>query len=247
VKSVATVGVVGGAAAALALPVGASPAELSLPAPATTAVDARGEVQGASRSAARSAAPAPAVSAPADAAPVAPESVGVAGVKAVAKPKPKPKPEPTPEPASTSEQGSSSSSSRRVNVSAGNISSKCSGLGLNTNAARLCTAVQSQFGLSSIGGYRPNAGEHSTGQAVDFMVSGSTGDAIAAFVQANVGTYNVSYLIWEQRYWAPRTTTTTSTSPSTDLERSVRPADHVAPTGAARRHQAGRLVSSTSP
>ena len=204
-KSVATVGVVGGAAAALALPVGASPAELSLPAPATTAVDARGEVQGASRSAARGAAPAPAVSAPADAAPVAPESVGVAGVKAVAKPKPKPKPKPTPtpEPASTTEQGSSSSSARKVNVSAGGISSKCSGLGLNTNAARLCTAVQSQFGLSSIGGYRPNAGEHSTGQAVDFMVSGSTGDAIAAFVQANVGTYNVSYLIWEQRYWAP--------------------------------------------
>lgn len=197
-KSVATLGVVGGAAAALALPVDASPAALTLPVAATTAVEGRGQAQVASRSSARSVAAAPAVSAPTDAAPVAPEAVGVTGVKAVAKPKPKP------EPAATSEQGSSSSSTaRKVNVSASGISSKCSGLGLTTSAARLCTAVQAQFGLSSIGGYRPNAGEHSSGRAVDFMVTGSKGDAIAAFVQANVGTYNVSYLIWEQRYWAP--------------------------------------------
>ncbi|HET6967442.1 MAG TPA: hypothetical protein VFI44_04145 [Ornithinibacter sp.] len=197
VKSVATLGVVGGAAAALALPVDASPAALTLPVAATTAVDSRGAAEAASRSSARAVVAAPAVSAPADAAPVAPEAVGVAGVKAVGKPKPKPKP------AATSEQGSSSTAARKLDVSASGISSTCSGLGLTTNAARLCTAVQSQFGLSSIGGYRPNAGEHSTGQAVDFMVTGSKGDAIAAFVQANVGTYNVQYLIWSQRYWAP--------------------------------------------
>jgi hypothetical protein len=200
-KSVATVGVVGGAAVALALPVDASPASLSLPVGATTDTQDRAGVQSASRSAARpAAAPAPAVSAPVDAAPVVPDTVGVAGVTAVAKPKPKPKPTAEPTKESTA---STSSSSPRVAVSASGISSKCSSIGLTINAARLCTAVQRTFGLSSIGGYRPNAGEHSTGQAVDFMTDGSTGDAIAEFVQANAGTYNVKYVIWEQRYWEP--------------------------------------------
>ncbi len=53
-------------------------------------------------------------------------------------------------------------------------------------------------------GYRPNAGEHSTGQAVDFMISSqSQGDAIAAFVQNHVSEFNVRYIIWRQRYWEP--------------------------------------------
>ena len=201
-KSVATVGVVGGAAVALALPVEASPASLSLPTAGTTDAQDREGVQSASRSAGRAAAaPTPAVSAPVDAAPVVPDTVGVAGVTAVAKPKPKPKP--TVKPSTRSSSGESSSAPR-VAVSASGISSKCGSLGLNTNAARLCTAVQRTFGISSIGGYRPNAGEHSTGQAVDFMVSSSsTGDAIAEFVQANAGTYDVQYMIWEQRYWEP--------------------------------------------
>ncbi len=200
-KSVATVGVVGGAAVALALPVEASPASLRLPAPGTTDAQDREGVQSASRSAARpAAAPAPAVSAPVEAAPVVPDTVGVAGVTAVAKPKPKPKPTVRP----TTESTSRETSAPRVAVSSSGISSKCSSIGLNNDAARLCTAVQRTFGLSSIGGYRPNAGEHSTGQAVDFMVSSSsTGDAIAEFVQANAGTYDVQYIIWEQRYWEP--------------------------------------------
>ena len=202
-KSVATAGVVGGAAVALALPVDASPAPLSLPVTGTTDTQDRTDLQSASRSEARSAAaPAPAVSAPVEAAPVVPETVGVAGVKAVAKPKPKPTPTPT-ETERATESSSSSSSSPSVTVSSSGISSKCSSLGLVTDAARLCTAVQRTFGIDSIGGYRPNAGEHSTGQAVDFMTSGSTGDAIAEFVQANAGTYDVQYVIWEQRYWEP--------------------------------------------
>lgn len=205
-KSVAAIGVVGGAAAALALPVGAEPgaAALTLPQASSAAVEGRAEALVASRSQARAAqAPAPAVSAPTDLAPEAPEQVGVAGVKAVAKPKPKPKPKPVVTKESTS-SSSSSSSSDTSPVRVSGVSAKCSGLGLTSRAAVLCTAVQKKFGLSSIGGYRPNAGEHSTGQAIDFMIgSSSQGDAIAAFVQANVGTYNVKYLIWQQRYWAP--------------------------------------------
>ena len=197
-KSVASLGVVGGAAVALALPVDASPAALNLPVAPTTAVGDRVEVQAASRSDARTAAVAtPAVSAPADAAPAAPEAVGVAGVKAVAKPKPKRQPEP----AKTDSSSSASSSARSYSTT---ISGACGNIGLTTNAARLCSAVRSAFGPPSIGGYRPNAGEHSTGRAVDIMISSqSQGDAIAAFVQSHVSEFNVEYVIWRQRYWVP--------------------------------------------
>ena len=33
--------------------------------------------------------------------------------------------------------------------------------------------------------------------------SQSQGDAIAAFVQATSATFDVQYIIWQQRYWAP--------------------------------------------
>lgn len=195
-KSVATVGVLGGAAIALALPVDASPATLALASPAATAATDRADGLSASRSSARVVTvAAPAVSAPADAAPIVPEQVGVAGVKAVAKPKPVVK-------ATESASGGSGTSSP-VSYST-KVSGKCGSIGLNSNAARLCSAVQSAFGLSSIGGYRPNAGEHSTGQAVDFMTSNKArGDAIAAFVQSHVSEFNVEYVIWRQRYWTP--------------------------------------------
>ena len=198
-KSVATVGVLGGAVLALALPVDASPTALALAAPATTASAGRADDLSASRSAARARlASAPAVSAPVDAAPLAPEAVGVAGVKAVAKPKPKPKPKPTAE--GTTESGAAAP----PNSYSKGISGRCSNLGLIPNAARVCTAVDSVFHLGSIGGYRANAGEHSTGQAVDLMISGqSQGDAVAAFVQAHAAELDVKYIIWRQRYWEP--------------------------------------------
>ena len=169
-KSVATAGVVGGAAVALALPVDASPAPLSLPVTGTTDTQDRATLQSASRSEARpAAAPAPAVSAPVEAAPVVPETVGVAGVKAVAKPKPKPTPTPTETERATESSSSSSSSPERDSELERDLLEVLVSLGLVTDAARLCTAVQRTFGIDSIGGYRPNAGEHSTGQAVDFM------------------------------------------------------------------------------
>ena len=196
VKSVATVGVLGGAAIALALPVDASPAALTLAGPASTAAAERADGLSASRSTARVVkAPAPAVSAPADAAPIVPEQVGVSGVKAVAKPKPKPA-------ANAGGSGGSAASSSAAYST--KVSGRCGNIGLNNDAARLCSAVDSVFHLGSIGGYRPNAGEHSTGQAVDFMISSrSQGDAVAAWVQSHVGEFNVEYVIWRQRYWTP--------------------------------------------
>ena len=196
-------GVLGGAAIALALPVDASPASLTLASPASTAAAERSDGLSASRSTARAVkAAAPAVSAPADAAPIVPEQVGVSGVKAVAKPKPKPKPKPVAAAARAGESGGSSASSSAAYST--RVSGRCGNIGLNNDAARLCSAVDSVFNLGSIGGYRPSAGEHSTGQAVDFMISSrSQGDAVAAWVQSHVGEFNVEYVIWRQRYWTP--------------------------------------------
>ncbi len=198
-KSVAGVGLIGGAAVALTLPMEAS-AEAATPAPASLALaspasvtDRGAALDRASRSAARTL-PA-AVTAPTGPAPAKPDTVGVSGVKAVAEPKPKP----VAAPSASTRSGVAAS-----NAYTGGVSAKCAGLGLVPNAQRLCTAVQANFGLSNIGGYRPNGGEHSTGQAVDFMItSQAQGDAIAAWVQQHVGQFNVEYVIWRQRYWTP--------------------------------------------
>lgn len=198
VKSVAGLGVVGGAAVALTIPAETADAgqdanRLSMAA-STMALAQRGVPEVASRSDARGAAPA--VSAPESAAPQRPETVGVGGVKAVAKPKPKPKPAPeaTPEESASAPAGSWS----------GALTARCTNIGLIPNAARLCSAVDSAYGPPSIGGRRDSADEHGTGQAVDFMTANAAqGDAIAAYIQANVGEFNVKYLIWQQRYWAP--------------------------------------------
>ena len=202
-KAFAAVGVLGGAAVALALPVDASPTALALAVPAATTSAARADAPAASRSFVRSAV-APAVSAPEGAAPIAPEQVGVSGVKAVAKPKPKPKPKPAPAAKAAAPSGGSSSAAPPKTSYSTSISARCSHLGLIPNAARVCSAVDSVFHLKTIGGFRANAGEHSTGQATDLMISSKAqGDAVAAFVMAHAGELNVKYIIWRQRYWDP--------------------------------------------
>lgn len=205
VKSAAGLCVVGGAAVALTVPAeqagaDADPSAAPAASVATAALVQRSGFEAASRSrAGRDDAPAPAVAAPTGSAPVQPAPVGVAGVKAVAKPKPKPTVDPT-----TSSSSSSSSPAAPTGTWSGRTTGRCTNIGLIPNAVGLCSAVDATYGPPSIGGRRATADEHGTGQAIDFMISGaSQGDAIAAYVQANVGKFNVKYLIWQQRYWAP--------------------------------------------
>lgn len=202
-KSAAGLGVVGGAAVALSIPLEAT-AQAATPAPASMALSSvdlseRAALDRSSRSAVRTA-PA-AVTAPAEVAPVQAEPVGVAGVKAVAKPKPKPEPTPEAETGS-SESTASSAPAAPTGSYTGGITGTCASIGLIPTAQQLCSAVQTTFGPSSIGGYRPSADEHGTGQAVDFMISSAAqGDAIAAYVQQHAAQFNVKYVIWSQRYW----------------------------------------------
>jgi hypothetical protein len=75
--------------------------------------------------------------------------------------------------------------------------------GLMANAIAVHRAVCAAFpGVSSYGGLRPgDDGAHGQGLGLDIMVTGSTGDQIAQFVQANSGALGVSEVIWSQRIW----------------------------------------------
>ncbi|WP_100414805.1 hypothetical protein [Mumia flava] len=75
--------------------------------------------------------------------------------------------------------------------------------GLVANAVAVHRAVCAEFpSVTSYGGVRSgDGGAHGTGQALDIMVTGSTGDAIADYVRANASSLGVSEVIWSQQIW----------------------------------------------
>lgn len=213
VKGLVGLGLATSVAAAVAIPVQADPGQIELGSQ-TNALVARDRAAAAegttSRSSARTSVPGSraALTAPA-AGQSAAVSAGPAGVTAVAKPKPKPKPTPT-KTASKSQEDSGSSSSREA-TSTGSSSGGgavsmafygwCDDKGLGDNASKVCSAVRSNFGITNIGGFRAGAGDHGAGKAVDVMVTGSRGDAVAAWAIDNMNRYNITYVIWKQRIW----------------------------------------------
>ncbi len=75
---------------------------------------------------------------------------------------------------------------------------------LASNARAVYRAVCAAFGdsVSSFGGYRAgDGGDHGSGRAVDIMVSGDPGWAIARFVQAHAKELGVTYVIYQQKIW----------------------------------------------
>jgi hypothetical protein len=221
VKGLVGIGLATSVAAAVAIPVRADPGTLELSgqtsaamvrdrAAATAGTPSRGSGRAAVGGAGAS------VTSPSAAESVK-VSAGPSGVTAVAKPKPKPKPKPKakpkPEPAqakkaaATAESGSGGKQSARPSTSvppgtgSGAYVGWCSDKGLGSNASVVCSAVRSNFGITSIGGYRAGAGDHGTGKAVDVMVSGSTGDAVAQWAINHMGQLNITYVIWKQRIW----------------------------------------------
>jgi uncharacterized protein YgiM (DUF1202 family) len=74
--------------------------------------------------------------------------------------------------------------------------------GLRSNTVAVHRAVCNAFpSVSSYGGIRGGGGNHGTGRALDIMVTGSTGDAIAKYVQAHAAQLGVTEVIWEQKIW----------------------------------------------
>jgi len=110
VKASAVLAASGGLVAAFALPAQAAPVHRASNSSTTTAAAAPGAEVSTTTAAPAASALAPAVVAPQAAAPVAVETVGVVGVKAVAKPKPKPKPKPKADPVALAESSRSGTS-----------------------------------------------------------------------------------------------------------------------------------------
>ncbi|HEY3562109.1 MAG TPA: SH3 domain-containing protein [Kribbella sp.] len=76
--------------------------------------------------------------------------------------------------------------------------------GLTPDAIRVHRAICAKFpDITSYGGLRAgdSGSEHSTGHALDIMVSGSEGQEVADWLHANYKKLGVSQLIWQQHIW----------------------------------------------
>ena len=127
-----------------------------------------------------------------------PRPVGVAGVKAVAKPKPKPKPAATaPDPAS--------GAAARQRLRTARASPAGAAASASTPTPRgSARAVDSVFHLGShrwLPRQRRRA-QHRPGRRLDDLqpVAGRRRRRVGA---GHVGEFNVKYVIWRQRYWEP--------------------------------------------
>ena len=79
--------------------------------------------------------------------------------------------------------------------------------GLADNARKVYRAVCANYPqVKSYGGRRNDPGsDHNTGHAVDVMIRGSVGDDITAFLIKNRAELGITYVIWEQKIYAPYT------------------------------------------
>jgi hypothetical protein len=111
---------------------------------------------------------------------------------------------------STGSSSGSSSGSTSSQVSTGGLSSapcadgSATESGITPSAVRLFRAACAAFpALSSYGGYDAH-GEHTSGRAIDFMVTDpALGQALADWVRANASQLGVFDVIWAQRIWTP--------------------------------------------
>jgi hypothetical protein len=76
--------------------------------------------------------------------------------------------------------------------------------GLTSSAVRLFRAVCSAFpALTTYGGYDGH-GEHSSGRAIDFMISDpSLGQAVADWARAHASELDLYDILWAQHIWTP--------------------------------------------
>ncbi|WP_433164312.1 SH3 domain-containing protein [Kribbella sp. CA-247076] len=76
--------------------------------------------------------------------------------------------------------------------------------GLSQDAIRVHRAVCAKFpNITSYGGLRPgdSGSEHSSGRALDIMVSGAEGKEVAEWLKANYKKLGISELIYQQQIW----------------------------------------------
>jgi hypothetical protein len=109
----------------------------------------------------------------------------------LARTKPKPEPEPEPEPEEPAGPSLGGSCSNGSSIDAGRAS-------LYEIHDVVCANWPE---ITSYGTWRSD-GEHGQGRAIDIMVSGETGWAIAEFLRANHAALGIEYLIYSQQMWS---------------------------------------------
>lgn len=78
--------------------------------------------------------------------------------------------------------------------------------GLQPQTASFKEEVAALFGITEFSGYRAgDSGDHGKGLAIDFMVpvGSDLGDQIAQYAIDNMDRAGISYIIWEQKFYAP--------------------------------------------
>ena len=74
--------------------------------------------------------------------------------------------------------------------------------GLGANAIAAHRAICARWPqISSFGGYRSGSANHSSGRALDVMISGSTGMAVANWARANASRLGITEVIHQQQIW----------------------------------------------
>ena len=125
------------------------------------------------------------------------------GDKAPAKPEPKPAPKAK---ASTKTSTASKSASSAKYTGSTSYSGKTV-LGLKPKAMVVYNAVTARWSFKAIGGYRAtnNRSNHGSGGAIDFMTysDSAKGWAVARYLAANAGAFDVDHIIFEQKIWTP--------------------------------------------
>jgi hypothetical protein len=142
-------------------------------------------------------------------------AAGESSLKAM--PKPTPSPSASAASSSSASAGVGDSSGESTDESAeggsGGVSDQACSVssdiesGLTPNGRAAYRAVCAEFPeVSSYGGRRADPGsDHNSGNAVDIMITGATGDRIAEYLIANRDKLNVKYVIWEQKIYASYT------------------------------------------
>ncbi len=100
-----------------------------------------------------------------------------------------------------------SKSKPKVSASGGLSTAPCasgSGVegGLQANAIAAHRAICARFPqVTAYGGYRGGSANHSSGRALDVMISGSTGTEIANWARANAAALGITEVIHAQKIW----------------------------------------------
>ncbi|NLE18573.1 MAG: SH3 domain-containing protein, partial [Propioniciclava sp.] len=124
------------------------------------------------------------------------------GDKAPAKPEPKPAPK-----AKASKTSTASKSDSSAKYTGSTSYSGKTVLGLKPKAMVVYNAVTARWSFKAIGGYRAtnNRSNHGSGGAIDFMTysDSAKGWAVARYLAANAGAFDVDHIIFEQKIWTP--------------------------------------------